>query len=127
MSVRSYVLGLLGSTLICWAAWTYVITSTNPNSGGTPTLIAFYSTLGVAIVGTIALLEYVLRIYLGRNELRYAHLNHALRHGLLGGILACVLLGMTASDLLAWWDILLLGVIALLLELYLRSYVKKPF
>jgi hypothetical protein len=127
MSVRSYLLGLVASTIVCWAAWAYVITSTNPTSGGTTALVTFYVTLGFALVGTIALSEYVLRVYMGRNELRYAHLNHALRHGLLGGVLACALLAMAASDLLAWWDILLLGVIALLLELYLRSYVKKPF
>ncbi|MDP9212158.1 MAG: hypothetical protein M3N59_02675, partial [bacterium] len=65
------------------------------------------------------------RRHLGNNELRYANLLTAFRQAFIGSALLVALLALQSVRLLAWWDILLLVVVALLLELYVRSNARS--
>ncbi len=124
MRVRTILWGLGIIAIVCWVAWALTIVNTNPEQGGQVALLSFYISLYVALVSTLALAGYAVRRHLGNNELRYANLQTAFRQAFIGSALLVALLALQSVRLLAWWDILLLVVVALLLELYVRSNAR---
>lgn len=125
MSIRTILWGLGIVAIACWIAWALTVVNNNPNQGGQTVLLSFYISLHVALVSTFTVGGFLLRRYLGNNELRYAYLQDAFRQAFIGGALLVALLALQSVRLLAWWDILLLVAVSLLLELYLRSNARS--
>ncbi|HEY8109160.1 MAG TPA: hypothetical protein VIF43_04090 [Patescibacteria group bacterium] len=125
MSIRTIVWGLGFVAAVCWVAWALTVVNNNPNEGGQTVLLSFYISLYVALVSTITLAGFGLRRQLGNNELRHAYLQVSFRQAFIGGALLIALLALQSVRLLAWWDILLLAAVSLLLELYLRSNARS--
>ena len=116
-------LGLIAAA--CWIAWALTIVNNNPDQGGQTVLISFFISLYVALVSTLTVAGFALRRYFGNNELRYGYLQVSFRQAFIGSALLVALLALQALRLLAWWDILLLVAVSLLLELYLRSNARS--
>ena len=125
MSVRTYLLGLAISSVLCWVAFALTLVNTNPTQGGQAALLSFFLSLGCGLVGTLTIIGYYARVYLHRNEVRYGLIRPALRQAFLFTGLFIGLLLLQSGGLLSWWDILLLVVIIGLLELYLRSNARR--
>lgn len=125
MSLRAYLVGLGAISGVCWLAWLLTLVNTNPAQGGQAALLSFYFSLLVALVGTLTLAGYFVRLYFSRNELKFVLFRQALRQAwLLGGLLVTLLV-LQSIRLVSWWDILLLIAVAFLLELYLRSNARR--
>ncbi|MEX2043488.1 MAG: hypothetical protein WD926_01180 [Patescibacteria group bacterium] len=125
MSIRTVLWGLGIIAVACWIAWSLTIVNNNPEQGGQTVLLSFYISLYVALASTLTVGGFALRRYLGNNELRYAYLQASFRQAFIGSALLVALLALQSVRLLAWWDILLLVVVSLLLELYLRSNARS--
>lgn len=124
MTIRTYLTGLLTAAALCWTAFVLTVANTNPNTGGQTALVSFYVSLTFALIATVTLLGYIARVYLSRNEVRYAHLRSSFRQSFLVAGLVVILLLLQAEQLLAWWDVLLLSGITTLIELYLRAHAR---
>lgn len=124
MSLRSYLVGLSLSIVLCWTAFFLTILNTNPEQGGQSALLAFYFSLTFAVLSTLTLAGYLMRRRLSRNEAKYVTIRVAFRQAFLAAGVLAALAVLQAARLLSLWDIVLLLVIAVLLELYLRSYAR---
>ncbi|MDP4000154.1 MAG: hypothetical protein Q8Q11_01850 [bacterium] len=125
MSIRTILWGLGFVAAACWIAWVLTVVNNNPDQGGQTVLLSFYISLYVALVSTFTVGGFALRRYFGNNELRYAYLQASFRQAFIVGALLIALLALQSVRLLAWWDILLLVAVSLLLELYLRSNARS--
>ncbi len=124
MPLKFYLIALAASSVLCWSALILTVSGTNPNQGGQTALLAFYLSLSFALLSTLSLLGYGVRRYLSRNETKYEVIRTAFRQAfLVTGVLAAAGI-LQAVRLLSWWDVVLLLSIAMLLELYLRSYAR---
>ena len=125
MSIKTILWGLGFAGTVCWVAWALTIVNNNPNEGAQTVLASFYISLYVALVCTLTIGGFLLRRHFSHNEYSYANLQTAFRQAFLGSALLVSFLALQSVRLLAWWDILLLVAVCLLLELYLRSNARS--
>jgi Na+/melibiose symporter-like transporter len=121
MTINPYAITLYIATLFGWASWVLVIMKLDPFSSTPISLILFYASFFVAIAGTLAILNYYLRLWLGRKEAPNKHFYAAVRQGVLLSMMFNVGLGFQRLKVLTWWDALLLLLIILLVEFYFMS------
>lgn len=119
-----YLIGLFIATLFGWASWTLVITNLSPFVSGYLALTFFYSSLGVALTGTLSLIIYYLQVIF-RDRHAPTYLNTSLRQGSLLAIMICTSLIFQRLRVLTWWDASLLLIIILLVEYYFMQSGKK--
>lgn len=121
MSTRTELWGLVVSGILCWVGFGLTVVGSQPDAG-TAALASFYISLFIGVLTTTTLAGYAIRRYRSRGEVKYRALRTSFRHGVLVAGILIGLLAMQAARLLSWWDALLLIVIVLLFELYIRSY-----
>ncbi len=117
MSLRFYLALMSIGTLLCWVAWFFVITNIAPDEAGIMGMIFFYTSLFMALVGTVSVIGFAIRKKLIKNEdavLR--HVSHTFRQSIFIAGLAIITLYLKAHDLLAWWNLVLLVVLFIVLE-----------
>ncbi|MSU76283.1 hypothetical protein EXS54_02330 [Patescibacteria group bacterium] len=122
MSLRAVLWGLGISSTLCWIAWILTVLNTNPDQGGQAAVLSFYLSLFAGLFGTVTLIGYALRRVLTGNELKYSIIRTSFRQGFLVAAITVTLLLLQSARLLSGWDVALLIVTVVLLELYLRSY-----
>ena len=125
MSLRAYLVGLSASSVLCWIAFTLTLVNTNPSQGGQAALLSLYISLFIGLLGTLTLAGYFGRRTFGHNELKYSLIVKSFRQAfILSGLFVGLLL-LQAIRLLAWWDILLLMTIALLMANTVIAAARK--
>jgi hypothetical protein len=121
MTLGRYLLGMLFSTITCWAAWVVVLIYIDPQKAGLVGFLAFYISLFFALVGTLASVGFYLRRWFSKNEVVFAHITPSFRQGVLLSLCFVGCLIMQSFKILTWWDgILFVGAVALL-EFYFMS------
>ncbi len=120
MSLKAYVIGMLFATIVCWGAFGFVVLFVDPDRGWLAVL-AFYLTLGLALMGTITLIGYKIRVAVSHGEELYANLGVSLRQGILLAIALVGVLFLQSLRMLNWWDGGLLVGFLILLEFFFLS------
>lgn len=118
---QAYLIGMLIATVFGWASWLVVLYKLSPFSQPTLSLSLFYGSFFVALAGTFSLIFYFLKVWTNKKEIYNAHLNTALRQGILLSLMIIVGLAFQRLRVLTWWDGLLLLAIVLLIEFYFHS------
>lgn len=118
---NTYLLSIFIATVFGWASWAVVINKLSPFTSPQLALSLFYSSLFVALTGTLTLIIYYLRAWLNKGEIYNAHLNISLRQGVLLSAMICIAIGFQRLKVLTWWDGLLLLAIVLLIEFYFMA------
>lgn len=111
MSFRQYVLLMLLSTVLAWAAWVFVVTNVQPGVSGLTGLALFYTTLLVSLIGTLTLIDLAVRLILSRGKgrgLEFRDVRISFRHAVLFAIISVLALLLSSNGLLVWWSCLLL-------------------
>lgn len=117
MSLKIYLFLMSLGTLLCWVAWIFVITSLAPQESGIMGLVIFYSSLFLALVGSISVLGFLIRRAKYKNdELVFRHVRHTFRQSILIGAFAICLLILRANNVLTWWTLVLLLIFFFVLE-----------
>ena len=121
MSAKFYlwVGGIL--TICCWLVAVGIFLITDPYQIGIKIFAVFFASLLLALIGSLTLLGYNIRIRLSRREVLYAHLGVSFRQAILISLVIVGLLLLQAARVLNWWDGILLVSAILLLELYFRT------
>ncbi len=121
MSVKFYlwICGIV--TVCCWLIAAGIIFLTDPYQIEIKIFAAFFASLLLALVGSLTLLGYNIRIRVSKREILYAHLGTSLRQAILLSLVIVGLLLLLAARVLNWWDGILLVSAILLLELYFRT------
>jgi hypothetical protein len=121
MTLRSYLIGMLISTIFCWAAFFLILIYIDPDQASFIGFLSFYISLFFAIVGTLTLIGFYLRVWFSRNEVLFAHVAPAFRQAILLSLILVVSLVLQSFRLLTWWDGALLVGSVVLLEFYFMT------
>ncbi|OGF21238.1 hypothetical protein A2Y83_04305 [Candidatus Falkowbacteria bacterium RBG_13_39_14] len=111
-------------TILCWAMFVLVIFNINPANGAIA-LLLFYSSLFLSLIGTLAILGSVIRIFLFKKEIIFREVKSSLRQALLFSFLFVVILMLQSKRILAWWNVLFLVVALAAFEGLMVSLGKK--
>ncbi|MBU0578319.1 hypothetical protein KKF04_02170 [Patescibacteria group bacterium] len=118
---NTYLLSIAIATVFGWASWVLVIIKLSPFANPELSLTLFYASLFIALAGTLTLIIYHLRAWLNKGEIYNAHLNTALRQGVLLSAMISIGIGFQRLKVLTWWDGILLLAIVLMIEFYFMS------
>lgn len=127
MTVLRYFISMLVATVLCWVAFFLVVYNIDPFTSGWIGVLCFYASLFFALIGTLALVGFGLRIAFWRETLPYKHVGVSLRQGLLFAILVGCALLLAANGLFTWWSIILLVAGFGVLELFFLSRSMSKF
>lgn len=117
MSLRFYLALMSIGTLLCWVAWFFVVMNIGPDEAGFMGMAFFYTSLFMALVGTVSVLGFIIRQKMVKNEdVVLRHVSHTFRQSVFVALLVISTLYLKAHDLLAWWNLVLLVVLFIVLE-----------
>ena len=119
MSLKTYILLMLFSTVLAWTAWIFVISNVQPGVSGMVGLGLFFTTLCISLVGTLTLIGLVFRLLFSRRRtdgLAFRDVRISFRHAVLLSLVAVIALGLSSQGWLHWWAWLVLLCVAMLIE-----------
>jgi hypothetical protein len=96
----------------------------NPMQAGFLAILLFYLSLCFSLIGSFALVGFLFRWLVAKDDLAYKHVNIASRQAVLFTGLIILTLFLQSQRYLTWWNLLILVVVAGLVELFFISYKK---
>lgn len=124
MTLRIYLIVMLLTTLVCWAAWLYTVFTVDPNVTNWIGFSLFYVSLFLSIVGTAAITGFLARFIVLRQRLAFNSVKEAFRQSFLFAILIIISLVLLSRDLFTWMNLSFLVVGLSVLEFFLLEYEK---
>ncbi len=125
MTLRVYLVLMIITTLICWIAFGFVLWTVNPEITNWIGFLLFYLSLFLALVGSAAIVGFLIRFIWLKHELVFNSVKTAFRQSFLFAILIVVVLFLLSKDLFTWLNLGLLIVGLSVLEFFLISYQKS--
>lgn len=129
MNLRQYLATMIFSTILCWAAWVFVIINIDPFETGTIGFVFFYVSLLFALIGTISLVVFsIYRIFGGQEMPLFRHVRMSFRTAVVLSILALVGLYLQSLSVLSLFNTLVFGTICIVIvsfDLSLTNFTKK--
>ncbi len=122
MTLKTYLTMMLLATAICWAAFVLVLTTVNPFKTNTIGFLLFYASLFLAVLGSGAVIGFIIRFIALKQELVFRQVAIAFRQAFSLAILVVALLILQSCRMLTWWNILLLITAVTMMEFFLISY-----
>ena len=122
MTLRAYIIIMGIMTGVCWAAWAYILWMVNPEVTNWIGFVLFYASLFLALVGSAALLGFVVRFVGLKQELAFRLVKEAFRQSFLFASLIIISLILLSQDLFTWMNVIFLVLGLSLLEYFLLSY-----
>ncbi len=102
MTLRKYLILMSIATFFCWLAWVLVINYIDPTETGLLGFVFFYSSLFLAVLGTMSVLGFAVRIKIFKDEIVYKQVGTAFRQGVMFSILVTGLLFLQSKSFLTW-------------------------
>ncbi len=122
MSLKQYMILMAIGSAIGWGAWILILFSTNPFEAGFLGFVLFYLALFIALVGTMSLLGFIVRLWiLKREEVVLRQVTTAFRQSILLSVLVAGSLYLQSRGVLAWWNIIIFIIVLGLIELFYIS------
>lgn len=109
MTLRHYLILMSLGAGICWLAWFFVLSSIDPTQAKFFGFLFFYSSLFLALTGTISVMGFLLKkIVLKHDEIVFHHVKSTFSQGTLISLMIISGLLLLQIKLLAWWSAILL-------------------
>lgn len=125
MTVRTFILGALGTLLVSCGILGLIVTWIDPTA---PTaslaFILFFLSMFLAVSSLAALLGYVVRSVFLRSQLSAYRVRPALRQGVFLGVFTDLLLFLQLERILIWWVSAIIILLFIVVELVFISYDK---
>ncbi len=129
MNLRQYLATMIFSTILCWAAWIFVIINIDPFETGTIGFVFFYISLLFALIGTISLVVFgIYRLFGGQEMPLFRHVRMSFRTAVVLSVLALVGLYLQSLSVLSLFNTLVFGTICIVIvsfDLSLTNFTKK--
>lgn len=120
----SIILLSLGAFL-AWGAWVFVLLKFDPQAGGAVGPALFYTSLALALTGTLTLARVLWHHRCTGMSASRAEMSIIVRQALLFGLFVIVVLVLAAARLLKWWNIIPLAFLTLAVELFFHSLTRR--
>ncbi len=125
MTLKAYLILMIIATLICWAAFGFILRTVNPEVTNTIGFLLFYLSLFLAVSGSAAIIGFVVRFIGLKHELVFNSVKQAFRQSFLFAFLIISALFLLSKDLFSWLNLLLLIAGLSMLEFFLISYSSR--
>ena len=125
MTFKDYLIVMAMATVAAWAGWIVVLVSIDPASAGWLAFVFFYTTLAVALVGTLSIAGAGVRVWFKREELVSRHVSRSFRQAILISTLVVGSLLLSSHGLFTWWVMTMLVATIGLVELVFIS-AQRP-
>ena len=124
MTLRSYLIIMIITTLLCWTAWFYILWMVNPEATNWAGFLLFYLSLFLALVGIIAIIGFLIRFIGLKHELAFRSVKNAFRQSFLFSFFIIMILFLLSQELFSWLNVIFLVIGLSVLEFFIISYSK---
>ncbi|PIS05644.1 MAG: hypothetical protein COT81_00155 [Candidatus Buchananbacteria bacterium CG10_big_fil_rev_8_21_14_0_10_42_9] len=125
MSIILFLIITVVSAVIYWATWANVLLNVNPE-GSLVGVILFFISLFLALIGTLFLIIFAIRLRRKTGRIVIAKFRNSWRQATMISILVVGLLIFNSQGLFTWWSALLAVLIITILETVFAS-LKRDF
>ena len=125
MSLRSYLVLMILATSLCWLAFSLVIRIVNPETTNWLGFLLFYLSLFLSLVGTTAIIGFIVRFIGLKHELVLYSVRAAFRQSFLFAFFIVAVLFLLAHNLFSWLNVIFLVIGLSVLEFFMLSYKKN--
>lgn len=124
MTLRSYLIIMIITTLLCWTAWFYILWMVNPGATNWAGFLLFYLSLFLALIGIIAIIGFLVRFIGLKHELAFRSVKNAFRQSFLFSFFIIMILFLLSQELFSWLNVIFLVIGLSVLEFFIISYSK---
>lgn len=121
MTLRKYLVLMSFATCLCWGAWLLVLFLVDPEGTSGAGFLMFYVALFFALMGTFAILGFLIRYVFKKDEFAFRQVKVSFRQAILLSMLVVGWLFLQAHGFLAWWNLLIFIAILAALEFFFVS------
>lgn len=82
MTIKTYLLGMGASTILCFTSWILVVQNIDPTSAQLGGFLIFYFTLFFALTSLFSLLGFYVRRKIFENQIEFRQVETAFRQGM---------------------------------------------
>ena len=125
MTLSKYLSVMSVLTAACWGILFFVAGLVDPTATNWLGFLLFYLSLFISLIGTAALVGFIIRFIALRKELAFNSVKVAFRQSFLFSLFIVIALILRAQQLFNWLNLSLLVVIFAILELFFISYKKS--
>jgi hypothetical protein len=118
MSLKKYLILMSFASIICWAIFVFVIFTINPQATNLIGFLLFYASLSLAVMGTSAILGFLIRFKVLKKELVFRQVTEAFRQSFLISLMIVASLMLLSQDLFTWVNLMFLIFGVFLLEYF---------
>jgi len=125
MTLSRYLSVMSILTALCWGIFFFVATLVDPTATNWLGFSLFYLALFISLIGTVAIIGFLIRFVALRKELAFNLVKVSFRQSFLFSLFIVIVLILKAQNLFNWLNLSLLVIIFTILELFLISYQKN--
>jgi len=127
MTLRQYIITMIISTFLCWLAWVFVILNIDPFQTNTLGFVFFYTSLFLALIGTISLLTFFAYHLFGSRDLPlFRYVQISFKQALFTAIFLTAFLFLQGKGYLNIWNAGILIAIFILIISFTISIKRIP-
>ncbi len=121
MTLKNCLIGLVASTVLCFAAWILILLNVDPAATNWQGFLLFYLSLFFALVSLLTLVGFFIRSKLFSNKPIFTQAGISFRHSVFFSIIAIGTLILQGMKMLNWQNALLLVIGIVILEFYFMN------
>lgn len=126
MTLKAYLIIVSSMTAICWASFWFIAWMVDPETTNWIGFFLFYITLFFSIVGTAALIGFIVRFVGLKRELAFRSVKEAFRQSFLFALFIILILTLLSKNLFNWLNLIFLLIGLSVLEFLLLGYSQSP-
>lgn len=121
MTLKTYLLGMVLSTVLCFASWILIVVYVDPTNIDLIGAALFYLSLFFSLIGLFSLSGFYIRKRIFKNEAEFIQTGIAFRQGILLALIFMGNLALQNLRMLTWPNAILLILGIGLMEAYFMS------
>ena len=121
MTLKTYLLGMITSTVVCFISWVLVLFYIDPDTSGIMGKALFILMLFFFLTGFFTLVGFYIRKKLFHNNHEFKMIGTLFRQGILFALIFIGMLILNKFNMLFWWSALLFILAICLLEFYFNN------
>lgn len=125
MTIKSYLFLMTTSTILCWICFLCIILRINPDTTNFIGLVLFYLSLSLSLIGTTAIIGFIVRFIFLKHELAFQSVREAFRQSFLFTALIIISLVLLSNNLFDWINLSLLIITLSVLEFIMLGYTHN--
>jgi hypothetical protein len=125
MTLRQYLILMTFCTIVSWAVWGTVISLVDPSTGGIIGILFFYTSLGLALVGTNSIVGLLIRSKFNRTELISRLAAISFRQALWFSLVIILAMVLQSYRMLTWWIMAIVVLVLVITEFFFLSLKRR--